>query len=85
MVLHTCWSGLFSFIKLSGPKLVPIGLLSEEAQQSRNKDVKNYSKYFTGKFLKKLTNDLMRRLLCSSIPDIAFLRRSCLQDGAGSP
>ena len=56
-------------------KPVPIGLFSEEAQESRNKDVKNYCGHFTRKFLRKHTNtDLMRRLLASSDPLISLIR-----------
>ena len=58
-------------------KPVPIGLLSEEAQESRNKDVKNFREHFTRKFSRKITNeDVMRRLLCTSDPVITSLRRS---------
>lgn len=58
-------------------KPIPIGLLSEEAQESRNKDVKNFREHYTRKFSRKLTNvDVMRRLLCSSDPYITSLRRS---------
>ena len=43
-------------------KPVPIGLLSEEAQESRNKDVKNFREHFTRKYSRKVTNeDVMRR------------------------
>ena len=58
-------------------KPVPIGLLSEEAQESRNKDVKNYRGHFTRKFSRKHTNtDLMRQLLASSDPLISSIRKS---------
>ena len=58
-------------------KPVPIGLLSEEAQESRNKDVKNFQEHFTRKYYQKVTNeDVMRRLLCSSDPFITSMRRS---------
>ena len=35
-------------------KPVPIGLLSEEAQESRNKDVKNFREHFTRKYSRKV-------------------------------
>lgn len=58
-------------------KPIAIGLLSEEAQESRNKDVKNFRENFTRKFSRKQTNeDLMNRLLASSDPYITSMRRS---------
>ena len=57
-------------------KEVPVGLPSE-AQESRNKDVKNFRENFTRKFSRKQTNqDLLNRLLASSDPYISSLRRS---------
>ena len=51
--------------------------LIEEAQESRNKDVKNFREHFTKKYSRKVTNeDVMRRLLCSSDPFITSMRRS---------
>ena len=58
-------------------KPVPIGLLSEEAQESRNKDVKNFRERYSRKFDRPSSNeDLMVRLLASSDPLITSLRRS---------
>ena len=58
-------------------KELPIGMLSEEAQESSNKNFKNFRENFTRKSSRVLTNtDLMRRLLCSSDPVITSQRRS---------
>lgn len=55
--------------------LIPIGLLSEEAQESRNKDVKHYRKFNTRKCSRIHTNtDLLRKLLISSDPYISHFR-----------
>lgn len=52
--------------------LLPIGLLSEEAQESRNKDFRNYRERFTRKTSRKDTNqDLLHRLLITSDPIIS--------------
>ena len=58
-------------------KNLPIGALSEEAQESRNKDVKNYTQFFSLKTNRQHTNrDVMRRLLFGSDPEVSSLRRS---------
>lgn len=58
-------------------KPVPVGLFSEEAQESRNKDVKNFREHFTRKFSRiQTSHDLFVRLLASSDPYISSLRRS---------
>lgn len=55
--------------------LVPIGLLSEESQESRNKDLKHYRKFNTRKCSRVDTNcDLIHKLLISSDPYISSLR-----------
>ena len=55
-------------------KEVPVGLPSEEAQESRNKDIKSFQENFTRKFSRRQTNqDLLNRLLASSDPYISFL------------
>lgn len=56
--------------------MVPIGQLSEEAQESRNKDVRNYREWYTMKSSRTQTNeDLLHRLLISSDPYICSLRK----------
>ena len=56
---------------------LPVGMLSEEALESRNKDVKNFREHFTRKFSRVQANqDLLIRLLASSDPYISSLRRS---------
>lgn len=56
--------------------VVPIGLLSEEAQESKNKDIKKYREGFTRKFSRKHTmEDLFHQLLISSDPHITSLRK----------
>lgn len=55
---------------------VPVGLFSEEAQECRNKDVKQFRESFTRKFSRVQANqDLLTRLLATSDPFIASLRR----------
>ena len=69
-------------ILLHGPSIIknfhlPIGMLSEEALESRNKDFKSYRKSFTRKSSRTKTNeDLMIRLLCSYDPLIRSFRKS---------
>lgn len=54
---------------------LPIGILSEEAQEAKNKDFKKFRESFTRKTSRIKTNeDLMRRLLCSSDPLTSSLR-----------
>ena len=58
-------------------KEMPIGMLSEEAQEASNKKFKNFREFFTRKISRKKTNeDLLRRLLCASDPLISSMRRS---------
>jgi len=55
--------------------LIPIGLLSEESQESRNKDLKHYRKFNTRKCSRIAMNiDLIHKLLISSDPYISSLR-----------
>lgn len=55
--------------------LVPIGALSEEAQEARNKDLKIYRRDFSRKTSRVLSNtDIMNRLLISSDPYISSIR-----------
>lgn len=59
--------------------ILPIGQLSEEAQESRNKDVRNYRELYTRKTSRIETNtDLLHRLLISSDPYICSLRKAPL-------
>ena len=45
-------------------EVLPVGALSEEAQEARNKDVKNFREFFSLKSSRQNTNrDVMRRLL----------------------
>lgn len=54
---------------------IPIGELSEEAQEARNKDFKRYRLNNTGKFSREITNrDLINILLVSSDPLITSKR-----------
>lgn len=55
--------------------ILPLGQLSEEAQESRNKDVRNYRQFFTRKASRKMNiEDLFCRLLLSSDPVISSAR-----------
>ena len=57
--------------------ILPIGQLSEEAQESRNKDNRRYRLQFTRKISREETNaDLIKRLLISSDPYICSLRKT---------
>lgn len=57
--------------------ILPIGQLSEEAQEARNKDCRKYRDLFTRKTSRIDTNtDLFNRLLISSDPYIASLRKA---------
>lgn len=48
--------------------LLPVGQLSEEAQEARNKDFKKYRKQFTRKISRICTNqDIFNMLLVSSV------------------
>ena len=56
---------------------LPIGMYSEEAQEARNKDFQNYREHFARKSSRVKTNqDLLNRLLCTSDPFIASLRKT---------
>jgi hypothetical protein len=53
--------------------LLPIGQLSEEAQEARNKNLKKFRERFARKISREETNkDLMRRLLVSYIGSSDF-------------
>ena len=57
--------------------ILPIGQLSEEAQESRNKDNRRYRLQFTRKTSRTETNaDLIKRLLISSDPYICSFRKT---------
>lgn len=56
--------------------LLPIGLLSEEAEEARNKDYRRYRLMFSRKCNRVATNtDVFHRLLVSSDPYITNIRR----------
>lgn len=67
-------------ILIHGPEvmnsaLLPIGELSEEAQEARNKDIKKYREGFSRKSSRQNTNeDIFNMLLISSDPLISSLR-----------
>lgn len=55
--------------------LLPIGMLSEEAQESRNKDFRAFREKFTRKMSRIATNeDLLHMFLISSDPIISSYR-----------
>lgn len=55
--------------------LLPIGQLSEDAQEARNKDYKNYRYHHARKCSREATNqDIFNRLLFTSDPFISSLR-----------
>lgn len=55
--------------------VVPIGKLSEEAAEARNKDFRRYREHHSRKFCRKATNeDIINNLLISSDPHISKLR-----------
>ena len=57
-------------------KDIPVGMLSEEAQESSNKVFKNFREHFSCKISRTKTNeDLLRRLLCASDPVISKMRK----------
>lgn len=57
--------------------LIPIGQLSEEVQELRHKDLKNFREHFSRKISRSKTNeDMIHRLLLSSNPVISSLRPS---------
>lgn len=55
--------------------MLPIGQLSEEAQESRNKDLKQYRRSHTRKSFRQLMNTDLHCLLISSDPFITGLRK----------
>lgn len=56
--------------------VLPIGMLSEEAEEARNKDYRNYRLMFSRKCSRTATNtDVLHRLLASSDPYISSIRR----------
>nr|XP_042898632.1 uncharacterized protein LOC122269457 [Parasteatoda tepidariorum] len=56
--------------------LLPIGMMSEEAQEARNKDFRNYREKFTRKISRVHTNeDILHMFLISSDPVISSLRK----------
>lgn len=56
--------------------LLPIGQLSEEAQEANNKMFKRYREGFTRKFSRKESNtDILNRLLISSDPLISSMHQ----------
>jgi len=55
--------------------ILPIGQFSEESQEARNKDIKNYREGFSRKFSRiKNVENVFNRLLVSSYPFISSLR-----------
>lgn len=56
--------------------ILPLGQLSEDAQESRNKDYKKFRLHHSRKCSRTATNeDVFHTLLCSSDPFISGLRR----------
>jgi len=56
--------------------ILPIGQLTEEAQEARNKDLKRFREFHTRKWSRLATNeDLGRKLLLSSDPVIDNFRK----------
>ena len=54
---------------------VPLGMMSEEAQESRNRDFKNYRQHHARQFSRQASNtDLIHRLLKTSDPVISMLK-----------
>lgn len=55
--------------------VLPVGMMSEEAQEARNKDYKNFREHHSRKFSRTETmTDLMHMLLISSDPVVSSLR-----------
>lgn len=68
---------LFHGKEIIDANILPIGQLSEEAQEARNKDNRKYRELFTRKSSRILTNtDLVHRLLITSDPYVTSLRAS---------
>lgn len=62
---------------IASTAILPLGLLSEEAQEARNKDCRYYREHNTRKCSRVSTNeDLFKRLLASSDPYVTSLRRN---------
>lgn len=60
--------------------ILPIGLLSEEAQETRNKDCRDIREYHTRKISRIATNeDLFKRLLLSSDPVISSFKQTSVK------
>jgi hypothetical protein len=56
--------------------VLPIGILSEEAQESRNKDIKRYRESYSRKSSRiNINTDIFQRLLLSSDPLISSFRK----------
>lgn len=56
--------------------LLPIGLLTEEAQEARNKDIKRYREQYSRKCSREMTiRDVFNRLLVTSDPFISSMRK----------
>ena len=56
--------------------ILPIGQLSEDAQESTNKLIKRYRSSFSRKFSRvENMEDVFRRLLATTYPYISFLRK----------
>lgn len=75
-----CMPTSIHVVLVHGPLIVeraplPIGQLSEEAQESRNKDIKRYREHFTRKCSRESTmTDIFHWLLVRSDPLISSLR-----------
>ena len=55
--------------------LLPIGELSEAAQESKMKDIRKYREHYTRKYNREKTNeDLLHRLILSSDPYLSAIR-----------
>lgn len=62
--------------QLINKAVLPIGLMSEEAQEARHKDSKHFREFHTRKLSRQQTmEDMMHMLLISSDPVISSLRR----------
>ncbi|XP_034244181.1 uncharacterized protein LOC117646923 [Thrips palmi] len=56
--------------------ILPVGMLSEEAQETRHRDLRSFRQHFTRKCSRESTmEDLFNRLLVTSDPRISSLRR----------
>jgi hypothetical protein len=61
--------------------MVPIGKLSEEPQEARNKDFRNIRQNHPRKFSRVAANeDLLKNLFTSSDPVISSKRKKCHED-----